>query len=240
VVRARKNVLWIDLDAGLEHMDDAPRVIVARPRCSEEAFRLALAACQEPSIGLVIMDPTQHLVREAEIDGDPRYVPHPQREYRMELNALKTAASGSGTAVLFVSQPRDKERQPVRGTGISEKVVYRVHLHPDVVHQDGSRVIQVSVKHVPGKVSEHDVARFLVEPRKGINQMLELVRVGLDFGVIHQRGSWVRFSDLECQGANEMARLLATNRYQQRAFEIDEAVRRKLGVYDGLRQTVPG
>jgi hypothetical protein len=37
-----------------------------------------------------------------------------------------------------------------------------------------------------------------------------------------------------------MARLLATPRYGQRAFQIDEAIRRKLGIYDGLRQTVPG
>ena len=135
-------------------MDSAPRAIVARPRDAEQAFRLAEYACGDTSIDLIVIDPTQHLVRHRELDGDRFYVPHPQREYKLELNALKQAAAISGTTVLFVCQPRDKERQPVRGTGISEKVAYRVHLHPDVVHQDGSREIQATVKDVARKDSD--------------------------------------------------------------------------------------
>ena len=120
-VRARMDVLWIDLADAVRHMDNAPRVIVGRPRNAEDAFLMAQNACHWPGIGLVVVDPTQHLVRQAEIDGEPGYVPHPQREYRRELNDLKTAAATTGTVILFVSQPRDKERQPVRGTGISRE-----------------------------------------------------------------------------------------------------------------------
>ena len=179
VTRAGHNTLWIDTVDGVAHMDNAPRVIVARPRNAEQAFRMADMAClEEPSISLVVIDSSERLVRRRELAGDPTFVPHPQREYKDELTHLRANARASGTTVLFVGQPRDKEREPVRGTGISEKVAYRVHLHPDVVHQDGSREIQATVKDVARKTVTHDAARFTVRPGKGIDQALELAMVG--------------------------------------------------------------
>ena len=151
VTRAGHNTLWIDTVDGVAHMDSAPRAIVARPRNAEQAFTVACLACQEYEVVLVVIDSSERLVRQRELDGDPVFIPHPQREFKNELTALKRAAKASGTTVLFVGQPRDKEREPVRGTGISEKVRYRVHLHPDVVHQDGSREIQATVKDVARK-----------------------------------------------------------------------------------------
>ena len=171
VTRAGHNTLWIDTVDGVAHMDNAPRVIVARPRNAEQAFRMADMAClEEPSISLVVIDSSERLVRRRELAGDPTFVPHPQREYKDELTHLRANARASGTTVLFVGQPRDKEREPVRGTGISEKVAYRVHLHPDVVHQDGSREIQATVKDVASKTVTHDAARFTIRPGQGIDR----------------------------------------------------------------------
>jgi recombination protein RecA len=230
MTRAGKDTLWIDLNDGVRHMDSAPQVIVGRPRNAEDAFAMAMQACVWPDIDLIVVDPTQLLVRQAELDADPEYVPHPQREYRRELNDLKTAAATHGTTVLFVSQPRDKERQPVRGTGISEKVLYRVHLHPDVVHQDHTREIVASVKHVPGKTVDHDVAKFTVRPGKGIDQSDELVRWGISLGNIMQRGSWLTFGDVRAQGVREMAYLLSTPRHSNTMRTLDMVVRKVAGV----------
>jgi recombination protein RecA len=206
VVRAGKDVLWIDLNDGVRHMDNAPRVIVGRPRNAEDAFAMAGAACRWPDIALVVVDPTQHLVRQREIDGDPEYAPHPQREYRLELNDLKKSAATTGTTVLFVSQPRDKDREPVRGTGISEKVEYRVHLHPDVVHQDGTREIRATVKHVPSKAVTHDAAYFTVIPGQGIDRARELVREAVRLNIVHRSGSWYHWPEgVSAHGAAEMA-----------------------------------
>jgi hypothetical protein len=128
--------------------------------------------------------------------------------------------------VLFVSQPRDKEREPVRGTGISEKVLYRVHLHPDVVHQDGTREIVASVKNVPTKTVTHDVAKFTVRPGSGINQADELVRWAVKMGNIRQSGSWLSFGDVRAQGVGEMARLLSTPRHSNTMHTLDMIVRK--------------
>ena len=206
VTRADQNVLWIDTVDGVAHMDSAPWVIVARPRNAEQAFRLAEYACGDTSIGLIVIDSAERLVRQRELEGDPTFVPHPQREYAAELTTLKRACKTSGTTVLFVGQPRDKEREPVRGTGISEKVAYRVHLHPDVVHQDGSREIQATAKDVPGKTVTHDAARFTIRPGQGIDRALELARVAAKYNVVHKSGSWYHWPNgVSAHGVYEMA-----------------------------------
>jgi RecA/RadA recombinase len=190
---------------------------------------MAMQACSWPDIDLIVVDPTQLLVRQAEIDGEPGYVPHPQREYRLELNDLKTAAATHGTTVLFVSQPRDKEREPVRGTGISEKVSYRVHLQPDVVHQDHSRLIVATVKHVPMKTVKHDVAKFMVYPGRGIDQARELVTVAVDLGIILRNGSWLYYGQIKVQGESEFADVLRRPGSQY-SYLLDKDIRSMTGI----------
>lgn len=232
-VRAGMHVLWIDLAAAIQFMDNAPTVIVGRPRCAEEAFLMAHTACSFPGIDLVVVDPAQHLVRQRELDGDPDYVPHPQREYRLELSDLKTAAQTHGATVLFVSRPRDTERQPVRGTGISEKVASRVLLHPDIVHQDGTRVVDAHLKDVAARSTEHNVARFTVVPGKGIDQALELVHEAVCLGVLVPSGSWLVYGHVRVQGAREMARAVRDS--PRMMAELYNAVM----VAPGRRELVP-
>jgi recombination protein RecA len=229
MTRVGKHTVWIDTVDGVAHMDSAPRVIVCRPRHAEHAFFVAIRACDELSIGLIVFDSANMLVRENELNGDPTYVPHPQREYREELNYLKAAAQSSGTTVLFVSQPRDKERQPIRGTGISEKVKYRVHLHPDVIHQDGSREIQATVKDVPGKKVVHEAARFTIRPGEGIDQARELTDEAAKRNVIHKSGSWYHWPEgVSAHGAREMAAELRKRPHMM--HEVDKQIRAFAGI----------
>jgi RecA/RadA recombinase len=204
-------------------------VIVARPRNAEQAFEMAEHACRWQDIALVVVDSANHLVRQRELDGDPDYVPHPQREYKDELSSLKRAAKASGTVVLFVSQPRDKQREPIRGTGISEKVKYRVHLHPDVVHQDGSRVVQATVRDVPARKLLDATARFTVVPGKGIDRALELVHEAVSLNVVYQNGSWYHWPcGVSAHGAHEMAAELS--RQPRLMHDVEMEIRRMAGI----------
>ena len=225
VVRSRQNVLWVDTVDGVRHMDNAPQVIVALPRNAEDAFQIAEMACTALSVSLVVIDSAERLVRQIELD-DPAYVPHPQREYKTELTSLKRAAKASGTTVLFVSQPRDKQREPIRGTGISEKVFMRVHLHPDVVHQDGSREIVASVKDVPGKTVKHAAAKFTIRPGQGIDQALELVDIGVKYGNVVTRGTWLAWNNTQEQGRASMARRV----YFHGMHDLDNEIRAYAGI----------
>lgn len=225
--RARTDTLWVDTVGGVAHMDNAPTVVVLPEREAERAFSVMEMACDERSIGLIVVDSANYLVRRAELNGDPSFVPHPQREYKDELTSLKRVAVATGTVVLFVSQPRDKERQPVRGTGISEKVKYRVHLHPDVIHQNGDREIQATVKDVPGKITKHDVARFTIKPGFGIARALELVHVADRMGLIGHRGTWYHCDGWSAQGASGFAAIVDDTNLR---YTLDKRVREATGI----------
>lgn len=230
IVRAKKDVVWIDLDGSARYMDGMPGMIVAYPRNAEQAFMMAWHACAVDEIGLIVIDPAQMLVRQRELDNDPDYVPHPQREYRVELNELKKAAWATRTTILFCSQPRDTQREPIRGTGISEKVDWRVHLHPDVIHQDGSREIQATVKNVRDRSTQHQAALFTVRPGSGIDQYRELIHRAVDLDIIKQRGSWLKYGQIKVQGVDEFAYLLTTPRYQYTLSFLDEDIRKMSGI----------
>lgn len=214
--RASKETLWVDTVDGVAHMTNVPMVVVLRLREAERAFQVMEMACHEPEIGLIVVDSANFLARRAELRGDPDFVPHPQREYKDELNSLKAVARATGTVVLFVSQPRDKERQPIRGTGISEKVVYRVHLHADTVHQNGVREVVATVRRAGSKHVMHRAAVFTVRPGKGIDQELELVEVGIARGRVVRAGSWVAYNNVQVQGAAEMAKVLRAQPWMAR------------------------
>lgn len=240
-IRDGMTVLWIDLAKAVEHMDGSPaKMIVGRPRNAEDAFAMAMEACVWPDIGLVVVDPTQHLVRQAEIDGDPDYEPHPQREYRLELNDIKKAAALHGTTVLFVSQPRNTERQPVRGTGISEKVLYRVILHADVTHQDGMREVDAHVKDVAARTVRHKVARLRVRPGSGIDQARELAELAVRHDLIPHNGDWYRpATGVRLQGITALAGYLRGHPEVMHVLEM--TVRAQLGfwVADSRKILVP-
>lgn len=224
-VRARLgHVLWIDTVGGVAHMDKAPRVIVGRPRNAEQAFDLALRACSWPDITLIVVDSANGLVRQREIDGDPDYVPHPQREYKTELTALKRALKLSGTTALFLSQPRDKQREPIRGTGISEKAHRRVILSADVVHQDKSREVRAMVVQRGNATCE--AARFTIRPGTGIDWREELVRLAVDYNVIQRHGNWFHLTEgrVRVQGLVEASAYFKHHHYE--ATQLEDAVRR--------------
>lgn len=221
-VRSFNDVLWIDTGVGVEHMDDAPYVIVGRPRNAEQAFQMAMMAA-ESAVGLVVLDSANGLVRQREIDGDETYVPHPQREYKDELTALKRALKLSGTTALFVSQPRDKQREPIRGTGISEKAQRRVVLTADVVHQDKSREVLAMVVERGNATCE--AARFTIRPGTGIDWREELVRLAVDYDVIQRHGNWFHLTEgrVRQQGVRAAAAYFKDRPYE--ATKLEEAVR---------------
>ena len=229
VVRSHQNVLWVDLVDGVAHMDNPPKGIIGRPRNAEDVFWMARLATEDASIALVVIDSAERLVRQIELDGDLTYAPHPQREFKDELTGLKRAAKMSGTTVLFVSQPRDKQREPIRGTGISEKVFMRVHLHPDVIHQDGSREIVASVKDVPGKTVQHAVAKFTIRPGRGIDQARELVQEAAQWTVGPRSGRWYHWPEgVSAHGLHEMTAELRKRPHMMDG--VDEQIRAFAGI----------
>lgn len=197
----------------------ADQTAVTFPANSEQAFERITAAALN-GVSLIVVDNANGLVRQRELDGNPDYVPHPQREYKDELNLLKRACRKSGTIVLFLSRPRDKDRQPVRGTGISEKARDRVTLRIVHAHQDGSKEVEARVR--------GDSTVLKIGPRAGIDWASGMACVALQYGVAVRKGSWVEYDGTMFHGISEFATHIWASR--KAAADLDSKIREIAGI----------
>lgn len=176
--------LWISVGTEVPHR--AIRASVVAPRTAEEVFSVMTAALQIRA-GLVVVDHAGGLIRSREFEGssdfDPWYQPSAHREFKSELGFLWAQCGMSKGIVIFISKPRDHERAPIRGTGISEVAANRVNLKVLKSHQDGSRVIEASLK--TGESCE-----YIVRPGSGIDWAEELLRTAAEHGIVTKRGAW--------------------------------------------------
>jgi hypothetical protein len=185
------NTLWIDTTPGLPdtarqfmNLHDASGTMAyVRPDNAEHAFDIMIKAVPAGA-RLIVVDSANYLVRQRELDNDPAYKPHPQREYKDELNALRFVLKEHDAVALFLSLPRETQREPVRGTGISEKARERVSLYVQHQSQDKTTTVRAHLR------SNGKGAQLVIRPGEGIDQYAELLDYGLLCGAVTAHGSW--------------------------------------------------
>jgi recombination protein RecA len=211
--------LWLSVGQEIPHR--AIRASVVAPRSAEEAFTVMTAAMQIGS-KLVVVDSANGLVRQAELDGVPGYMPHPQREYAKELLELRNMCEIVHGTAIFLSKPRTNERPPLRGTGVSEKAVQRVNLKIIKSSQDGAKLIEASLK--TGESCE-----YVIRPGTGIDWAEELLRTGAEHDIVSKRGSWYVMPDGQrIQGTDEAVRYV--REYPAIAAYLNREIRRDLQI----------
>lgn len=213
---ARK-ALWLSMGTEVPHRPSM--AMLAQPKNAEQAFYV-METCVLGDVSLIVVDSANGLVRQRELDGDPDYVPHPQREYKDELTRLKQYCKDRGAVVIFLSKPRDRDRQPVRGTGISEKAHARVHLRIRHAHQDGTKEIMARVKDAE--------VRFDVHPGTGIDWAVELAWMAVQHGLAERRGAWIDCNMCTYQGIKAFAAEIEDN--TRLAVKLDSDIRAKAGI----------
>lgn len=216
---AGRKAMWVSIGTEIPHRPTG--ALVAQPRNAEQAFYL-METCVLGDVKLIVVDSANGLVRQRELDDDPDYVPHPQREYASELNGLKSACQMHGAIVIFLSKPRDRDRQPVRGTGISEKSKDRVRLKLMREHQDGSREISASVH---GQGEETVIG---IDPGTGIDWSTELVHLAIRYELAKVRSSWIEYRGEKFQGTAAFSFYLEEN--GDACNDLDEEIRRQAGI----------
>lgn len=211
--------LWISVGTEVPHR--AIRASIVAPRTAEEVFTISSAAMQMAA-KLIVVDSANGLVRQAELDGVPGYIHHPQREYAPELLQLKNMCEMVHGTVIFLSKPRDKERSPIRGTGVSEKAVQRVNLKVLRAKQDGSKVIEASLK-------DGSSCEYVLRPGTGIDWAEELLRTGVEHDIVTRRGAWYVMPDHKLvQGTEEAVRYVRD--YPSIAAYLNREIRRDLQI----------
>lgn len=177
--------------AGSEIPQRPMRAAIARADNAEHAFGI-VSTSVIGGASLVVVDSANGLIRKRELDGDPTYTPHPQREYRQELNELKAECKAFNSTVIFLSKPRDRDRQPIRGTGISEKARTRVQLVVSHEYQNGDKQVKAWVK--------DDNTGFLVKPGTGLDWCRELTSLAIRYNVVESSGSWFTYQNFRWHG----------------------------------------
>lgn len=215
-----RKVLWISMGTETPHRPSG--AMLAQPRNAEQAF-VVMQTCVLGDVSLVVVDSANGLVRQRELDGDPDYVPHPQREYKDELTRLKDYCKAHGAVVIFLSKPRDRDRQPVRGTGISEKARDRVKLKIIHQHQDDVRDVEA---YVNGRVDAS--ARFIIRPGTGIDWSLELAQLAIFHGFATRRAAWIDCNGCGYQGITAFAAEIEEN--TRLAVALDSDIRAIAGI----------
>jgi recombination protein RecA len=216
--------LWMSLGQEHPHRSMGPQAMVCQPRNAEQAFTI-METCVLGDISLIVVDSANGLVRKRELDEDPDYVPDPHREYKNELNGLKQAVRAHGAIVLFLSKPRDRDRQPIRGTGISEKAKDRVRLKIVRQHQDEKREVEAWVH---GKEDAGTV--FTIEPGHGVDWAKELFHLGVRYHLIQSKGSWYEWKGVRVQGETQAACLLRDR--PDLSIALDNDIRHLNGIGD--------
>lgn len=213
--------LWMILGSEIPQYRMPGGAMLAFPYIAEAAFEIMTAAA-EHGVPLIVVDSANGLIRKRELAGDPDYTPHPQREYKDELNALKRACKTQNSTVLFLSRPRDRDRQPVRGTGISEKARSRVQLRLSQLRQDGSRDIDARAH------GRDDLVRFSVVPGYGIDWPQEVAQLAIFHGLAERRGAWVCCGDAKYQGLGGFMDEIRSNGHL--AVRLVNDIRSKAGI----------
>lgn len=218
-----KEALWISIGSEVPHR--AIRASKASPRTAEEVFTISSAASCFRA-GLIIIDHAGGLIRSRELEGspdyDPWFQPSAHREFKVELDQMSEECAASGTVVVFLSKPRDKERSPIRGTGVSEKASQRINLKVLHAHQDGSKKIEASLK-------SGESCEFLIRPGSGIDWAEELLRTGVEHDIVSKRGSWYVLPDKRTiQGTEDAIRYVRD--YPAIAAYLNREIRKDLGI----------
>lgn len=216
--------LWISVGSEVPHR--SIRASVVAPKTAEEVFTIASAALQIQA-GLVVVDSANGLIRSREFEGSPDYqpyyIPSPHREFKNELSFLREQVEMNRGVVLFLSKPRDKERAPIRGTGVSEKAAQRVNLKVAHAFQDGSKRIEASLK-------DGSSCEFIVRPGSGIDWAEEFLRTGVEHDIVTKRGSWYILpgAPTGIQGTEEAVRYV--REYPAVAAYLNREIRRDLKI----------
>lgn len=222
------SAMWVDTGPGNLLVKD-PSLLYTTPVDAEQTFYLmeyvAEYGYRESYPKFIIVDDANHLVRQAELDGDPNYTPHSQREYKEELLSLKDALAVNNVGVIFVSQPRDNQRPPIRGTGISEQAEERISLKV-VEHKQNDEILVQATR----KATGHST-KYWVVPGKGIDRTRELIQYGLRTGIVQVEGSWYYCNTLgrkaKWHGINEFQTFLDNDIHEFVYDALEERIARK-------------
>ncbi len=221
---------------------DTDNLLISQPDTGEQALEITEMLVRSGAVDIIVVDSVAALVPRAEIEGEmgDSHVGLQARLMSQALRKLAGSIARSKTCVLFINQIRMKIGvmfgNPETTTGGRALKFYssvRLDIRRIGAIKIGDSIIgnRTKVKVVKNKVAPpFKVAEFDILYGQGISLEGDLLDIGLEHGVVAQKGTWFSYGDLQLGQGREKARA-----YLVENSDVRDKLDRKIREAAGLR-----
>ena len=227
---------------------DLDSLLISQPDNGEQALDICETLVRSSAVDVIVIDSVAALVPKAEIEGEmgDHFVGLQARLMSQALRKLTGIISKSNTCLVFINQIREKIGvmfgSPETTTGGRALKFYssvRLDIRRIGRIKDGDSVIgnRTKVTTVKNKVSPpFRTVEFDIVFNRGINQLGELLDMGIEKEILRRSGTWVSYGDVRLGQGRERAREFL----EQNPSVCQELKTEVLRAYDQLTEDSPG
>lgn len=187
---------------------DLDNLLLAQPDYGEQGFDIADRLLRTGDIGLIVIDSVAALVPKAELDGEmeQQQMGLQARMMAKAMRKLTGLAAQHDTLIIFINQLRNKigvmfgnpETTP-GGFALKYAASVRIDVRKkeDLKDKQGNPTgIKVKAKIIKNKMAPPmKVIEFDIVYAQGIDEYGCIFDLGLDKGILSQKGAWVYYND---------------------------------------------
>jgi recombination protein RecA len=196
---------------------DTQRLLLCQPTSGEQALQVANALIASGEVAVVVIDSIAGLVPQAELDGQIGQQ-HPGAQANLLSQALRQLAgpiARNQVAVVTTNQLRQRAGVPGQalytagGRALGYWASVRLHLHQPQIITQQQRVVGTRIR---VQVSKNKLApawqscELEVHGDHGLSSEASLLDLGLEAGVVTQRGSCISYGSVQLGRTRQAAR----------------------------------
>lgn len=219
---------------------DVDNLLVSQPDCGEQALEIAEALIKSNAVGVVVVDSVAALVPRAELEGEmgQAQMGLQARLMSQALRKLTAVVKKSNTCLIFINQIREKIGvmfgSPETTTG-GRALKFYASIRLDIrriqtASDKESNTVKVTVKKnkCAAPFKEAEIQLVFGE---GIDNLTDLINLGVDHGYVEKGGSWYTLEGKRFQGTDSLREALKAN--PEIAAKLESTLRTKL--FPGLK-----
>ena len=196
---------------------DTDRLLLCRPDSGEQALQVAGVLLGSGAVDVLVIDSIAALVPQAELDGaiGEQHAGVQANLLSQALRRLAGPIARAGVAVVVTNQLRQRAGGPGTalytsgGRALGYYASVRLHLHqPGSVTEQGRTVgCRVRVQVVKNKLAQAwRTAELELHGDHGLSAEASLLDLGLETGVLAQRGAWIGYGTVRLGQGRQAAR----------------------------------
>jgi recombination protein RecA len=197
---------------------DTDNLLISQPDTGEQALEITEMLVRSGAVDVIAVDSVAALVPRAEIEGEmgDSHVGLQARLMSQALRKLAGSIARSRTCVIFINQIRMKigvmfgnPETTSGGRALKFYSSVRMDIRRIGALKVGDSVVgnRTKVKVVKNKVAPpFRVAEFDIVYGKGISLSGDLLDLGMEHGLVSQKGTWFSYGDLQLGQGRERAR----------------------------------